>query len=271
MKRRTSVLLMCFVLLMFSGSVFGQSNLFGVDYDDSLWVTAEPCNHPGISNPMWSPVENSRIVVFRKEFNLDSDPVSATVDVKVDNMFCVMVNCFDPVDYPHLLEGHFNWRDLMNYDLTGVLQEGHNCIVILAIALGGYEGAFVELTVDDEVITSSSDGTWKCTTTLGDPLLFVAPGENTQDLPSESLIVTSFPNPFNPSTKISVVLQLATTLKVEVFNSLGQIVETLADNEFSAGQHFFNFSPKNLTSGAYYVRATTPQHQTKTQKIVMVE
>lgn len=64
----------------------------------------------------------------------------------------------------------------------------------------------------------------------------------------------NYPNPFNPNTIISYSLPKAGTVKLEVFNSLGQKVVTLVDQNMPIGNHSINFDSKNLSSGVYFYR-----------------
>ncbi|GBE29816.1 MAG TPA: T9SS type A sorting domain-containing protein [Bacteroidetes bacterium] len=68
-------------------------------------------------------------------------------------------------------------------------------------------------------------------------------------------IESATPNPFNPDTRISISIPDAGHLTVKVFNSLGQEVAVLYDNDMSVGSHNLTLSGSNLASGVYLVRA----------------
>ena len=67
----------------------------------------------------------------------------------------------------------------------------------------------------------------------------------------------NYPNPFNPATKISVNLGVSEKLNVRVYNTLGQLVNTIASGNFTAGTHTFEFNASNLPSGLYICQAST--------------
>jgi hypothetical protein len=71
----------------------------------------------------------------------------------------------------------------------------------------------------------------------------------------------SFPNPFRESTQIYVTLPSSERIQLDVFNMAGEKITTLADAQFGAGQHRFEFSSKalNLASGIYLARLNTSQ------------
>jgi Secretion system C-terminal sorting domain/Right handed beta helix region len=88
--------------------------------------------------------------------------------------------------------------------------------------------------------------------------------------PENPLVVSAYPNPFNPSTSISLSLLETSDLKVTVFNVTGQQVAVLANGKFSAGQHNLTFDASKLASGLYFVRATVPGQLDQTQKVMLV-
>lgn len=72
---------------------------------------------------------------------------------------------------------------------------------------------------------------------------------------------TSYPNPFNESTQIYVNLPSADRIHLDLFNMAGEKLATLADAQFGAGLHRFEFSSKtlNLASGIYLAKLNTSQ------------
>jgi hypothetical protein len=61
----------------------------------------------------------------------------------------------------------------------------------------------------------------------------------------------NYPNPFNPSTKIKYSLPFESSIKVTIYNSLGELVKTLLNNVESAGSHEITFNASGLSSGIY--------------------
>jgi len=90
----------------------------------------------------------------------------------------------------------------------------------------------------------------------------------------------NYPNPFNQSTTIRFSLtpslshgermsegQVRVTLKV--FDALGREITTLINGELDAGEHSVVFDTKNLSSGVYFYRLTTPTFsQTKPMEVL---
>lgn len=67
-------------------------------------------------------------------------------------------------------------------------------------------------------------------------------------------IFGNYPNLFNPVTRIEFSLPKAVNVKIEVYNSIGQLVKTLTDNYMETGHHEIEFNAKGLASGVYMYR-----------------
>ena len=73
------------------------------------------------------------------------------------------------------------------------------------------------------------------------------------ELPKEYMLNQNYPNPFNPSTQISYSLPHSSIVTVKVFNAIGQVIATLADNEYKdAGGYSAVFDGTNFASGIYF-------------------
>ncbi|MCZ7603917.1 MAG: T9SS type A sorting domain-containing protein [Melioribacteraceae bacterium] len=77
-------------------------------------------------------------------------------------------------------------------------------------------------------------------------------GLKEEGLPTEYTLYQNYPNPFNPSTTIRFALPFASSVRLEVYNLLGQKVATLLDGNENAGYHKLEFNAKNLASGIYF-------------------
>jgi photosystem II stability/assembly factor-like uncharacterized protein len=62
------------------------------------------------------------------------------------------------------------------------------------------------------------------------------------------------PNPFNPSTVISWQLAVGSNVELNIYNILGQKIETLLNKPMPAGYHEVEFNGQNLPSGVYLYR-----------------
>jgi hypothetical protein len=83
--------------------------------------------------------------------------------------------------------------------------------------------------------------------------------EDDNILPKDIILYQNYPNPFNPNTNISFYLPQSSIVKLEVFNVLGESVETIANEELSSGFHSVTFNASNLASGIYLISLQTSQ------------
>lgn len=80
----------------------------------------------------------------------------------------------------------------------------------------------------------------------------------------------NYPNPFNPSTVISYDLKKAGRVKLQVYNSLGQLVANLVDGTQAAGTHKVTFNAAELNSGLYFYKLQADNF-VQTKKMILVK
>lgn len=61
----------------------------------------------------------------------------------------------------------------------------------------------------------------------------------------------NFPNPFNPSTKISYKINIEGIVTLQVFNLVGQVVKVLVNEFQKPGRYEVEFDAGDLPSGVY--------------------
>jgi hypothetical protein len=67
-------------------------------------------------------------------------------------------------------------------------------------------------------------------------------------------LAQNYPNPFNPSTTIKFSIPLSSNVSLKIFNTLGQEVSTLINQNMESGTHTINFDASQLNSGIYFYR-----------------
>jgi len=66
-----------------------------------------------------------------------------------------------------------------------------------------------------------------------------------------------FPNPFNPSSKISLVLKETQLTKVELYDVNGRVVQRIYDGRLDGHKRYqFDIDGTSLPSGQYILRAS---------------
>ena len=84
--------------------------------------------------------------------------------------------------------------------------------------------------------------------------------------PEENVFfIHNTPNPFNSKTEISFFLKHPETVKIEIFNLLGQKIKTVVNENFSADKHSVTWNGTNakgrtVSDGVYFYKLTTPDY-----------
>ena len=89
-------------------------------------------------------------------------------------------------------------------------------------------------------------------------------------VPNEYELSQNYPNPFNPSTTIRFSLPKQTQLKINIYNMLGELVETIAEGTYEAGYYKVNINVSNLPSGAYIYRIESAEF-VQVKKLILLK
>ncbi len=91
-----------------------------------------------------------------------------------------------------------------------------------------------------------------------------------EKIPEDYYLLTNYPNPFNPSTKIRFAIPKSSLVKIRLVDILGNEIRTLVDKEFEAGISEIELNGSGLSSGLYFVNMTT-NNINKTLKISLIK
>ncbi len=83
-------------------------------------------------------------------------------------------------------------------------------------------------------------------------------------------IFPNYPNPFNSSTLISFRIFKRSTVKIIIYDVLGQKRQILTDGSFQSGMYRFNFDGTGLASGIYFCKINI-NNSTTTKKMVLIK
>lgn len=91
-------------------------------------------------------------------------------------------------------------------------------------------------------------------------------------LPSKVELYQNFPNPFNPTTTIQFVLPQPMQVKLCIYDICGQLVATLLDQTYPAGNHQVEWDGTKASSGVYFYRITADNSNlNKTKAMVLMK
>jgi hypothetical protein len=99
-----------------------------------------------------------------------------------------------------------------------------------------------------------------------------------REMPDELLLVSAYPNPFNPVTNITFGIENDGLVMVKVFDVAGREVAELANGNYSSGYHVVNWNADSHSSGLYFLTITVDgftsgngQHTVQTQKLMLLK
>jgi len=79
----------------------------------------------------------------------------------------------------------------------------------------------------------------------------------------------SYPNPFNPATKLDFSLPMDANIQLVAYNIHGQKVQEIYSGFQTIGSHQFTWDASHLSSGIYIVKLISENHQASIQTILM--
>ena len=96
-------------------------------------------------------------------------------------------------------------------------------------------------------------------------------------VPTEFYLSQNYPNPFTEKTVIKYCVSCIINVKITVFNSEGEIIETLINEEKEAGTYkveFFSFAgprgkKRYLLSGDYYYRFEAGEYKSEKKMMLL--
>ena len=90
---------------------------------------------------------------------------------------------------------------------------------------------------------------------VNEPYDYPAPAKiELSEKPEAIVLNQNYPNPFNPSTSIGYSLPYGGDVRIEIYNTAGQLVEVLAEGYRRAGAHMAVWNTSKHPSGTYFYR-----------------
>jgi len=90
-------------------------------------------------------------------------------------------------------------------------------------------------------------------------------------IPLDFKLKQNYPNPFNPATNIELELPEIDHVKIILYNSIGEQVQTIVDDILNPGIYRVSFNAFQLTSGVYYYKMITTGGFAQTRKMILVK
>ena len=88
--------------------------------------------------------------------------------------------------------------------------------------------------------------------------------------PQKYELLQNYPNPFNPSTTITFSIPERSRVTLKIYDLLGQEVETLLNDDFTAGKYSTRWDAAGLATGTYFYRLEAGKF-TETKKVLLLK
>ena len=90
------------------------------------------------------------------------------------------------------------------------------------------------------------------------------------EIPKEFRLYNSYPNPFNPSTKIKFDIPKSSCVKLIVYDILGREIKTLVNEKLNAGRYEIDWDGSSYPSGVYFYKLVTDEYFS-VKKMLMIK
>ena len=87
---------------------------------------------------------------------------------------------------------------------------------------------------------------------------------------SDVYLFNCIPNPFSEKTLIKIYNPVESNVKLSIYNSLGNEIETLVSGYLSEGTYEFEWKPENIESGVFYYKLNV-NNSVMTNKAVFIK
>ncbi|MBI3195177.1 MAG: T9SS type A sorting domain-containing protein [Ignavibacteriae bacterium] len=88
-------------------------------------------------------------------------------------------------------------------------------------------------------------------------------------IPSQFTLSDNYPNPFNPTTKISFSIPAMSFVSIKIFDVLGKEVATIVNEELSAGNYTQEWNAQGIESGVYFYQIQAGTY-VETKKLILL-
>jgi hypothetical protein len=222
---------------------------FGGTYDDDDWLFV---------------TESNGEIVWSKHFGGRRSEYGHCIGYIEDEGFVIggTTSSFGGVSSNYwLLRTDMYGDSLWSKSFGGRSSEGMNDLEITSD--GGYVLVGTTFSIGDGF---GNGGIWLVRTGV-DPLSVPNSGFPTH--PESFALHPSYPNPFNSTTTINYNLSSTSKITLEVYNILGQRLQTLFEGNKHAGNHSTILTGRDKSSGLYFVKLSTNNYSYITKVLLI--
>ena len=91
-----------------------------------------------------------------------------------------------------------------------------------------------------------------------------------EEIIPQSFELNAYPNPFNPTTRLSFNIQNESFIQLSIYNISGHLLEVLANQNIQAGNIEVIWDASYYPSGVYFANLNI-NHDHYTQKLILIK
>jgi hypothetical protein len=154
------------------------------------------------------------------------------------------------VSYPDVINGINDGINVLKY--SGLASLNYAGVIYKGLFSGGnINGALVYFGFPFETIYPESKRFEVMNRALEYLSDLTSVSDNINNNPQEFFLYQNFPNPFNPSTKISWQMPEGGYAEIVIYDILGRLIKTLVNEYKQPGKYEITFDASDLSSGTY--------------------
>ena len=100
--------------------------------------------------------------------------------------------------------------------------------------------------------------------------IIVGVEDELNEVPTEYILSQNYPNPFNSTSVIKYSIPKSSQVSLKIFNTLGEEIETLVNEEKPVGTYELTWNAANLPSGVYFYRLQAGDF-VQTRKMILLK
>jgi hypothetical protein len=155
--------------------------------------------------------------------------------------------------------------------IVGVPEEPLNNITLQNVKLSAYKGIQLRnasISVSDTMLINVTTGSRIIYELRSQMITGISDKPATS--PTGYSLLQNYPNPFNPNTIIRYQVKRDENVTIKIYNTFGQEISTLVNEEKNAGAYEVTFNAINISSGIYFYQIKAGSF-VQTKKMVLLK
>ncbi|NQV18780.1 MAG: T9SS type A sorting domain-containing protein [Armatimonadetes bacterium] len=282
----------------------GRDSIFVIPANDSIIISLDEYTLPQ-SDEVFLKLTcmkyNSRAMADKGDIDLgDTNNRDSTYVFDVVGIYENLNTSYSQLPEYLITQGYGNIiikpsKDIEVHGISFVMDQSRNnnnldiqsCSIISAHSLkNGSDVRSLLLFEDEDYFEFGKNGgfgvTFDSPTIIGDKIdyIFVSKGryrnQLNEDIISNKLDFSNYPNPFNPETTISFSIHEASKIELSVYNIKGQKVKVIVNDEFEKGTHNIvwngeDSNDKRVGSGVYFYKLKVNGKEKSVRKCLLIK